>query len=218
MDCYSIEMDGPVKERFPRRAERARATRRAVLAAARRLFVADGYGATTMAAVADEAGVAVQTVYAVFGNKRTILAEVLDVSIAGDDDAAAVNAREWMRPVWEAPTATERLAAYATAVARIMTGAGDVFAAVAAAAATDPDVVELADVTEQRRRTGAASVVDSVRQVGALRPGLGADEAVDVLWLLNSPAVYAHLVRQAGWSPEDYERWLAGAMARELLG
>jgi AcrR family transcriptional regulator len=211
-----VVKDG-VAERFPRRRERARATRRAVLAAARRLFVGDGYGATTIQAVADEAGVAVQTVYAAFGNKRTILAELLDVSIAGDDEAVVVNAREWMRPVWEAPTAAERLRAYAAAVARIMAGAGDVFAVVTAAAATDPDVVELAATAEQRRRIGAASVVESVRSVGALRPGLEPERAVDVLWLLNSPAVFGQLVRQAGWSQQEYESWLADAMVRELL-
>jgi AcrR family transcriptional regulator len=206
-----------IPERFPRRRERARATRRAVLAAAKRLFVGDGYGATTIQAIADEAGVAVQTVYAAFGNKRTILAELLDVSIAGDDEQVVVNAREWMRPVWEAPTAAERLRAYAAAVSRIMAGAGDVFAVVTAAAATDPDVVELAATAEQRRRLGATSVVESVRSVGALRPGLDPERAVDVLWLLNGPAVYGQLVRQAGWTREEYESWLAGAMVRELL-
>lgn len=211
-------MTDDVKPRFPRRHQRARATRRAVLDAARLLFVGDGYGATTIQAIAGEAGVAVQTVYAAFGNKRSILAELLDVSIAGDDEQVAVNSREWMRPVFEAPTADERLRAYASAVSRIMAGAGDVFAAVTAAAATDPDVVELAATTEQRRRTGAASVIESVQSVGRLRPGLDPERAVDVLWLLNSPVVYRHLVRQAGWSPDDYGAWLGDAMVRELLG
>lgn len=206
-----------VKRRFPRREQRARATRRAVREAARRLFVGEGYGATTIQAIADEAGVAVQTVYAAFGNKRSILAELLDVSIAGDDEQVVVNAREWMRPVWEAPSAAERLRAYAAAVSRIMDGAGDVFAVVTAAAATDPDMVELAATTEERRRAGAAAVIESVRSVGELRSGLDPERAVDVLWLLNSPAVFRHLVRQAGWSRDEYESWLAGTMVRELL-
>ena len=210
-------MGAPVKTKFPRREERARATRRAVLAAARELFVAEGYGATTIQAIADEADVAVQTVYAVFGNKRSILAELVDVSIAGDDAEIVVNAREWMRPVWEAATAAERLSAYAGAVRRIMAGAGDVFAVVAAAATIDPEVVELADTTEQRRRAGARSVIDSVRSVGKLRPGLTPQRAIDVLWLLNSPAVFAHLVRRAGWSFDQYQAWLADAMVNQLL-
>lgn len=213
-----MHVEADVNPRFPRRHQRAQATRRAVLEAARQAFVGDGYGATTIQAIADEAGVAVQTVYAAFGNKRSILAELLDVSIAGDDQQVAVNSREWMRPVFEAPTAAERLRAYASAVSRIMLGAGDVFAAVTAAAATDPDVVELAATTEQRRRMGAASVVEAVLSVGRLRPGLDPERAVDVLWLLNSPAVYRHLVRQAGWGPDDYRSWLGDAMVRELLG
>src|SRR6266508_6740329 len=106
-------MREPVKTKFPRREQKARATRSAVLGAAKKLFIAEGYGATTIQAIADEADVAVQTVYAVFGNKRSILAELVDVSIAGDDAEIVVNAREWMRPVWEAHTGADRLRAYA---------------------------------------------------------------------------------------------------------
>ena len=90
-----------------------------VLAAAGRLFVAGGYGATTLLGVADEAGVAVQTIYAVFGNKRALLGQLLDVAIAGDDERVAVNDRDWMEPVFTAPTSTERLHAYASVVRRI---------------------------------------------------------------------------------------------------
>lgn len=210
-------MPEPFKTKFPRREQKARATRQAVLAAARKLFVEVGYGATTIQAIADEADVAVQTVYAVFGNKRSILAELVDVSIAGDDAEIVINAREWMRPVWDAPTAAERLHAYAAAVRRIMDGAAGIFAVVAVAATIDPDIVELADTTEARRRAGASSVVESLLSVGKLRPGLTAQRAIDLLWLLNSPAVYAHLVRQAGWTPDQYQAWLADAMVNELL-
>ena len=161
---------------------------------------------------------AVQTVYAVFGNKRSILTEVLDVSIAGDDAEVVVNFREWMRPVRDAPTAPERLRAYAAAVRRIMEGAGDVFAVVAAAPSTDPDVADLAETTEQRRRAGARSVIDSISKVARLRPGLTTERATDVLWLLNSPAVFAHFVRRAGWGLDHYQAWLADAMINEVLG
>ncbi len=211
-------MEDPVQGRFPRREQKARATRRAVLDAARAAFVELGYGAATMQSIADRADVAVQTVYGIFGNKRSILSEVLDVAIAGDDAPVAVNDREWMRPVWEAPTAEERLRAYARAVRRIMEGAGDVFGVVAAAASVSADVVELAATTEQRRRAGAESVIRSVREVGTLREGLSVRRAVDVLWLLNGPAVYRHLVRDAGWTPAQYEAWLADAMVGQLLG
>lgn len=201
-----------------RRARRALETRRRILDAARDLFVSDGYGATTIQGVADVAGVAVQTVYAVFGNKRVMLAEVLDRAIAGDDRPVAVNDREWMAQVWEAPTAPARLVAYAAAVRQILDRAGDVFAAVTAAASVDPDVVELAATSEARRREGAEAVVASVLEVGALRPGLDRTGAVDLLSLLNGPAVHQHLVRRSGWTPDRYEAWLAGAMVEQLLG
>jgi AcrR family transcriptional regulator len=188
-----------------------------MLDAAGRLFIADGYGATTIQAIADEAGVAVQTVYAVFGKKPTILAELLDVTIAGDDEQIAVNDREWMRQVWEAPSAAERLRAYAAACRSTAERAGDMFAVVIAAAATNSELAELAATAEHRRRLGASSVIDSIRKVGRLRPDLTRQQAIDVLWLLNSPMVFHHLVRRAGWSPDDYERWLADTMIRELL-
>ena len=209
-------MADPVKT-SGRRAESARRTRRAIVDAARDLFVADGYGTTPITAIADRAGVAVQTVYAVFGTKRAILAEALDLAIAGDELPVAVNDRDWMRDVFGATSAAERLGAYAAAVRRIMEGAGDVFVVLSAAAAVDPEVAELATSAERRRRTGAASVVDAVRDVGSLRPGLSRAAAVDVLSLLNSPATFQHLVRRSGWSPARYEAWLAGAMRRELL-
>lgn len=200
-----------------RRAESARRTRRAITEAATGLFVRDGYAATTIAAIADEAGVAVQTVYAVFGNKPAIMAEVVDQSIAGDDAPVVVNARAWMRDVWEAPTGEERLRAYAGAVLRIMQGAADVLIALDQAASADPELRALATTTEDRRRAGAAAVIDSVRSVTPLRAGLGRTEAVDVLWLLNSPMVFQHLTGRAKWSAQRYERWLADTLCRELL-
>lgn len=208
----------PELRRVDGRRERSRRTRRSIVLAATDLFVAQGYGATTITQIAAAAGVAVPTVYASYGTKVGILAAALDQAIAGDDEQVAVNARAWMSPVWTTPTAEERLAAYAAACRRMMASAGDVFAVVTAAASTDPDLADLAAATEQRRRRGATSVVDAVLEVGTLRVGLDRDAAIDVLWLLNSPAVYTHLVRGAGWSPDGYERWLAGALGRELLG
>jgi AcrR family transcriptional regulator len=215
-EAVSVE-PAKVETRFPRREEKARRTRRAVLDAARRLFVADGYGATSIKAIALEAGVAVQTVYVTFGNKPAILAEVLDVAIAGDDREVVVNAREWMAPVFAAPTPDARLRAYAAAVRRIHEGAGEVFVVVAEAAGTDPDVERLHSRAEARRRSGAASVIAAVEEVGRLRDGLTTDEAVDLLWLWNGPLVHRHLTVAAGWSGDAFEAWLADSLVRELL-
>lgn len=199
------------------RRRRSRRTRSAIAGAATELFVARGYGSTTMTAIADRAGVAVQTVYATYTTKRAILADALDRAIAGDDEQVVVNDRDWMHDVWHAPTAEQRLTAYAAAVSRIMTNAGDMFNVVAAAAATDPDVAELAAIAEARRRVGASSVVDSIRKVGTLRDGLGRSDAIDVIWLLNGPQTFHHFVRQAGWGLGRYQRWLTETMITLLL-
>jgi AcrR family transcriptional regulator len=199
------------------RALRSRRTRRAIVTAASELFVSDGYGATSIAAIASRAGVAVQTVYASFGSKRAILATALDQAIAGDDEAVTVNERNWMHDVFHAATVELRLHAYAAAVARIMNTAGDMFMVVATAATADPEVVELATATESRRRLGAASVIEAVLAVGDLRQDLTREEAIDVLWMLNSPAVHHQLVRRAGWTSPRYQAWLAASFDSALL-
>ncbi len=201
-----------------RRRTAARQTRRSVLEAATELFTAQGYGATSLQAIADQAGVAVQTIYATLKNKPTILAEALDIAIAGDDEAVAVNQRDWMKEVWTAPTGEQRLRSYGQAVAQIMTRASDMFMVVTGAALNDPRLEGLDRETQRRRRSGAASVVRSVTEVSSLAPGLDPERAVDIVWLLNSPAVHQQLVRHSGWSNEEYATWLGDALAREVLG
>jgi AcrR family transcriptional regulator len=199
------------------RRERSRRTRAEIARAAGALFVERGYASTTIAAIADAAGVAQPTIYASFGTKAAVMAAALDLAIAGDDEPVVVNDRPWMHAVFNAATAQARLPPYAAAVRRIYTGAGDMFHVVAAASSTDDEAAALAETTEARRRSGATSVVDAIRAVGGLRHGLSRTNAVDLLTLLNSPATFQHLVRRCGWTVEHYERWLARAMVSQLL-
>lgn len=178
----------------------------------------NGYGPTTIKAVAERADLAVQTVYATFTNKRRLLGEVLDVAIAGDDAAVTVNQRDWMQAAFTAATGAERLRAYAGAVRQIYARAGDVFTVVEQAAAVDANMSELASIAESRRRSGATSIIDAVAAVAELREGLTRDDAIDVMWVMNSPATFRQLVRGAGWTLDHYQEWLAEAFVRELLG
>jgi AcrR family transcriptional regulator len=203
--------------RSPLRDEQARRTRAAIVAAARTRFVANGYGSTTLQQVADEAGVSVQTVYATFGNKASLLQHALDVAIAGDDRPITVNRRDWMHAVFHDPDAEVRLHAYAAAVRRIHEAAADMFAVIKAAAAADPALRDLADDTDERRRRGAASVVDGLAAMGALRAGLSRRSAVDIVWTMNSVDVFVLLVRRAGWSLKRYEQWLGATLVQQLL-
>ena len=159
----------------------------------------------------------VQTVYGVFGNKSTLLRAALDVAIAGDDRPVAVNDRDWMHAVFHDPDPGARLSAYAAAVRRIHVGAADMFVVLSAAAAADPALRALSDETESRRRSGAASVVDGLVSIDALRTGLSRATAVDIVWTLNSADVFVLLVRRSGWSLDQYEDWLGGTLAQQLL-
>lgn len=200
-----------------RRQAQARATRRSIVDAAGELFVQAGYGATSLQQIADRAEVAVQTIYATFGNKRAVLEELLDTAIAGDDEPVAVNDRDWMHDVFHHPDPHARLQAYAAAVAAILHRAGAVFSVLQAAVAADPDLAPLAATTEQRRRTGSAAIVSALNEMGALRADLTVAEAVDVLWTLNSPDIYQRLVHDSGWPVERYQAWLAATMQTSLL-
>jgi AcrR family transcriptional regulator len=215
-------MPDAVKGRRPyrsdRRAEQARSTRRAVVAAATRLFVDHGYGATSLQQVAEEAGVSVNTIYVSFGNKRHLLEEAIDVAIAGDDEPVVVNERDWMREVFTHPEPGQRMVAYAAACRRIMTSAGDLFAVLNAAATIDPALQEVLAEADQRRRNGARSIIGALAAIGGLRHDLDEGTAVDILWTCNSPEIFNLLVRRSGWDVERYERWLAATLQDQLLG
>lgn len=202
----------------PLRADAARRTRAAVVAAATELFVEQGYEGTTLEDVARTAGVARPTVTATFGSKSRLLSEVLDHALAGDDEPVPVRDRPWFQPVWQATTAEEVLAAYAKVCVTIARRAAPVVEALHQAVDSHPDIAALWDRWLAGRRAGAAMVVerDVVRR--RLRDGLAERTAVDVLWTLNDPDTYLLLVGRRGWAEGRFERWLADTMQLLLLG
>jgi AcrR family transcriptional regulator len=190
-------MPGEVKRayRSARRREQAEETRRRILGAARALFVAEGYGRTTIDAIATEAGVAVQTVYAAFGSKSAMLTALLE-QLAIDADvprmqkglaAASGNPRRQLR---EAISFTGRL--YAAGfdlinLARTVSG-------------VEPDLANMWDAGERRRYDAYSDLVAAWERAGALRPGLSARTARDLLWALGGPDTYRLLVKERAWS------------------
>jgi TetR/AcrR family transcriptional regulator of autoinduction and epiphytic fitness len=205
-------------ERFPRRAERARTTRQRVLRAAIDCFVESGYPTTTMADIAERAGVAVQTLYASFKTKRAILAAAIDVAIAGDDEPVPVNERPWMQPVWQATTGPSTLRAYAGAVLLIQQRTAALFRALDVAAASEPELQELWRVSRERRRLGAGGVVKAAARRTPLLSGLTVKRATDIVWMFNGHDMYLGLVGESGWSAAAYERWLGDTLATLLFG
>jgi AcrR family transcriptional regulator len=201
------------------RAEQTALTRRRVVDAARRLFVERGYAGTTIGAVAQAAGVSVQTVYNVVGGKATLLKAVYDVTLAGDDDPVPIGQRPEFRAVVEASTGRACLAAYST-VGRVLGERVSSLVTVLAAqaAAGDPDLAAFVATIEGERATGTRNVAAHVARRFGLRDGLDVDAAADVLWALTAPDLADRLVTRRGWGWDRFERWLGTAMADALLG
>ena len=204
--------------RSPLREENARQTRQAVIAAARELFLARGYAATSFNDIATAAGVARPTAFAAFGSKPALLRHVLDQTLAGDDEPVPVAQRPWFRPVWDASTPAEVLDAYATVCVLINGRAARIFEVVRRAADQTPEVAELWETLLRNRRAGARMVVEHAAATGPLADGMDTDRATDILWIFNDPAHYDALVTRQGWPEDDYRAWLSSQARHALLG
>lgn len=214
-------MDDSVKTRryrSPARQAAAQQTRRAILAAARRLFIERGYNATTMAAVAEAAGVALDTVYASIGPKPVLFRLLVESAISGKDEAVPALDRDYVRAMQAEPDARRKLALYAQAVRQIQERLAPLFNVLQEAASSDAELAAVwNDIGERRARNMRLLVADLVK-TAELRPDLSEQEAADILWTMNSSEFYALMVHQRQWDPSRFEDWLASAWARLLLG
>jgi AcrR family transcriptional regulator len=201
---------GPGARRPTLRAERAQVTRRRIADAARRLFARDGYATTTLAGIAVEAGVAVQTVYAVYGSKAGILAALRE-SVVHQPEAEALYAQAMA----ETP-APRRLELFVRSIRRRWELSGDVVAIHRDAGTADPGIRAAVTAILERRRRGIGVLAATLEPV--LGEGVDVAQAAAVLDALTLPEVYAELVDVQGWPPDAYEAWLAATLTRELLG
>jgi AcrR family transcriptional regulator len=206
----------PVKKVSPR-SEKARLTRRRILEAAREAFVEGGYGATSLQEIADRAGVAVQTIYFGFGNKRTVLKELVDVTIAGDDEPLATMERPWFKAVLAAETAAEQLRLHVAGTRAVLDRVAPIVRVLDAAAAADPEVRDLwPDEVDPRLVVQATAANALVAKPGA-RPDLTPERATDILFGLLSPELYLLMTGDRGWSPEQWEEWAHDLLSGQLL-
>ena len=203
----------------PHRQAQAARTRRGIVEAASRLFLKHGYARTTMAAIAAEAGVVVETVYRAFDGKAALFRAVAEAALAGGVERAE-------RPVEERPAIAAMIAEqdphrqvemYAATQPGIQTRGGPLFRALRDARGFDPEVAKVWDEMEAWRRRGQGQFAELLASRGALRPGLSAEEAGDIVYTLCSLAVHDILVLERKWSLNRYGKWLADAMKRELL-
>ena len=196
------------------RDEQARTTRARILESARQLLLAGGYQHLTIAALAESAGVSVQTIYNSVGNKAAVIKAVYDVTLAGDDDPRAMNDRPEFRALADAPDGASLLRAYAALSRSIAERVGPLLAVLLTN--SDDEVRAFAATVEEERLRGNATMVGQfVRRFG-LPPGLSRQRAIDIVWTLTSPEVFDRLIRQRSWSASEYERWLGNAMIAAL--
>jgi AcrR family transcriptional regulator len=199
------------------RAEGARRTRRGIVSAARELFLEQGYPGTTLAAIAGRAGVSVQTVYFQFGNKRSVLKEVVDQAVAGDDEARPISQRDWVRQIHEEPDPRAKLRLHAQGVCRILKRTAPVEKMLRSAADGDPEAAAQWTKGERQRHTGMLEFANHLRLAGFLRPDLSPETAADRIAVLIDPAIYSLAVGVYKWSDAEYETWLGDLLIASVL-
>ncbi|WP_433169498.1 TetR/AcrR family transcriptional regulator [Kribbella sp. CA-247076] len=205
----------PVK-RLNKRTEKAQETRRRIIQAATDLFVGDGYGATNLQDVADQAGVAVQTIYFVFGNKRALLKELVDVTIAGDSEPIATMDRPWFTEAVAAPTAEELLARYVPGSSAVLERVSPIMRVLEAAVANDPEVSTLWPQDQDMRYVVQRAAAEALVTKPGAREDLTADEAADLLYAILSPELYLLLVRNRSWSHDTWVHWATTTLTTQL--
>jgi AcrR family transcriptional regulator len=198
-----------------KRKAQARETRRSILDAAHELFVATGYAATTIQAIAGRAGVAVQTVYAGFGSKRELLRQLIETTITGDDEPLPITERAEARAIAAEPD-TRRRAELDAALSRSITERVAPIVRVAGeAAASDPELAAMLEAVKAARRHEMIASAALLAGPNGLR--VDQEEAAATLYVLYSPQVADMLMGDYGWSPERYEKWLARMILEAVL-
>jgi AcrR family transcriptional regulator len=209
----------PLKRKYDssRRKEQARLTRLRIAEAARRLFMERGYAGASIEAIAAEAGVAKETVYSIFTNKRNVLAFLLDISIGGDDEPIKVLDRPGPRAVMSDTDQRRQLSGFSRDIAEIMERAAPVFEIVRDAAKIEPEIQERLELLLQERLRNMTRFVHSVAANGPLREGLDEARASETVWALSSPDLFHLMIAERGWPKEKYSQWLGDILARYLL-
>jgi AcrR family transcriptional regulator len=199
------------------RAAQALQTRQSIVAAATRLFSSDGFGATTIDAVAEAAGVSRKTVFTAVGGKVALLKLALDWAVAGDGQTVALSDRAAIRRWMGQADPHAVLAGLAGNLAEIGARVGPLYTALEVAAGLDPAARELIEESQRHRLDDARKVARRLRELKALSADVTYQEAVDLIWLAMDPGLFDRLVRIRGWTTRRFQAWLAGTLQAQLL-
>ncbi len=212
-------MSDGVKRRYDarKRRESAQQTRKRILETARQLFIQHGYAATTMQAIADGAGVALDTVYASIGPKPSVFRLLIETTISGVEVPVTALERDYVRAMRAEPNPRRKLELYAQAIRRIQGRLAPLFRVLQQAAPADSVLNDLWQEIAERRARNMRMFAQELVDTGQVRESLTVAEVADIIWSMNSTEFYALLVLERGWSPEQFEKWLSQAWTRLLL-
>ena len=192
-------------------------TRRRILEAARRLFVAHAWNGVTIDAIAREAGVAVETVYAAFGTKAAIVRRLVEIAVRGDDESVPLTERAGPRAVLGEADPQRQIRMFAEDIRSRLARVSPLLDVVRTAGATEPEMAALFDELQSARLRGLSQFARAVAANGRLRKGLTEEGAAETVWALASPELYRLLTETRRWSGERYSRWLGDALVALLL-
>ncbi len=202
--------------RTPRRRNPAE-TRRRILDAARSLFDEQDYASTTLTAIADRAGVSVQTVYFTFHSKGELLMQIVLAAGADDPEAPRHQERGWYREMLASTDARRQLALLSEHGTDIFVRVAPLIGLVGAARASDPNLGAAWQQTVMARREALREQMEVVARNGALRPELSVNDAADIVFVLQGPETLRALTIECGWPVERYKAWLYETLCQQLL-
>jgi AcrR family transcriptional regulator len=199
------------------RDEQARRTRRTIVTAARDLFLAQGYAAATIDAIAEAAHVSRRTVFNAVGGKVVLLKLALEWAIVGDDEPIAMADRPTVKAIQAERDPRKALTLWANTVVDVAARVAPISAVLYAAADGDPDAAELLADQAQTRMFGATAFVRYLASLYALAADISEQQAADLCWALMDGHLYQLLVTERGWTAAAFTQWLSDSLAATLL-
>src|SRR6516225_12226671 len=199
------------------RDEQARRTRRAIVTAARELFLGQGYAATTIDAIAAAAHGRRRTVFNAVGGTTVLLKLALEWAIVGDDEPVPLGDRPAIKAIQAERDPRRALALWVDMVVDIAARVAPIGAVLYAAADGDPEAAELLASEAQVRMYAARAFAGHLASLDGLAPGVSEQQAADLCWAVNDGHLYSLLVTQRGWTPAAFAQWLSDSLAATLV-
>ena len=199
------------------RAEQARATRRRIIAAATEQFIRHGYGAALLEQVAQQAGVAVQTVYFHFGNKRTLLKEALDVAAVGDDEPVPLLDRPWLEQIQQESDPRRVIELWLANGRGIIERVAPLMRVVRGATGTDPELAAQWDTNQHQTRTAYAVLAELLAERDALKPGMDVEQARDTAFVIANVETFLQFRDTCGWTLDQWQDRVGAILCAALL-